>query len=236
MQKGFIIFFCLLTINLFGQMADEGPEETYSGFYEIIGFSESALQARSADLIFELLLQSPLPEGMKIPPTILERLDDNQILHLRDAGIYPPSSDNHHAEEMYADAAEIHHYHGNSRPSDEIVARVILAAFFSLVLIVAILGFFRYKTKRAEFELLRAAIENNRDLPMDYITDQQKKRNLKAGILLILLGGGIMISFNLMNGPWPMGVIPVLLGIGLVAFSQLSKLTESYKEYQPEHV
>lgn len=112
----------------------------------------------------------------------------------------------------------------HNRPShEEAVDLIVLIALLAVTLIVLLFIFFRYKMKRSEHEVVLKALEQDKDVPLDFMRKKKRLSNSKTGITLLGLGMGLVITMLLMDGAWPLGFVLMFLGGGLLLGDRLFK-------------
>jgi len=95
---------------------------------------------------------------------------------------------------------------------------VPLGAFFMVVAIVALVGYFKHQASRQRAELIRIALEKGQPLPPQLLDAPGPARNdLASGIRTIFagLGVGLFLWFFKPERPlWAVGLMVVLIGVG----------------------
>lgn len=93
--------------------------------------------------------------------------------------------------------------------------------FVAITIIVFIILYFRSRTQKHKYELLRKAIELGRDIPENFFNEASKqapKNKLESAFMFLGIGLGVallgLFSPDLASFAVPAGAIPFLMGVG----------------------
>jgi Domain of unknown function (DUF6249) len=105
---------------------------------------------------------------------------------------------------------------------------VPLGAFFMVVAIVALVGYFKHQATRQRAELIRIALEKGQPLPAQLLDAPGPARNdLANGIRTIFAGVGVGLFLWFIKPEralWALGLMVVLIGLGqLVAHAATTR-------------
>jgi hypothetical protein len=113
-----------------------------------------------------------------------------------------------------------------------IVGIIFSTLFGAPVLIVGLILFFSYWKQRSLHRTVRLMVEKGQPVPEGLFarpgSTTKTYADMRRGIILGLLGVGLMIFFGAVSnwesdGPWVIGIIPVLMGAGYILLSKLEK-------------
>ena len=133
-------------------------------------------------------------------------------------------------------------YHDNfwGVKEGEIALFSIFCVFFGPVLIIFLIFFFRYKSRKAAYRVAEQAIASGRPLPEQFMqTIKQKpvKNNLSQGVNSISIGIGLFIFLWALTGEFGLGCIGLLImfmGFGKVIIYYLQQEAPNGMK-QPQH-
>lgn len=164
-----------------------------------MGFEKDGDSAGSASAVAEF-----------IPPHVAERLDPDGLLFLL-------------KERQQAEFAR----EGREAEHDMVEATVVpLAVFGFTFLSIAIIAFFRFREKTQLHETIRDLAEKGQELPLNLLEKPKPPNSdLRKGVLLIAIGGGIAGAIATLSGGEGagIGVVPILLGMGYLITWKLEK-------------
>lgn len=99
--------------------------------------------------------------------------------------------------------------------------------FFATILgIVGLLQFARFRRERQLHETLRLMIEEGVDIPPALLVpDKPKPNDRRRGIILVMVGLGLMAFLGAAedDGSWAFGLVPLCLGVGYLAAWSLER-------------
>ncbi len=102
-------------------------------------------------------------------------------------------------------------------------AQAITVLYLILVLITLIIGFYlylRHRQKLGEQKIVLEAIQNNREIPTDYIKSSRRQLYQRNAIVITAIGIGVLLASKTLNLPLEIPLLVVISGIGFFVASR----------------
>jgi hypothetical protein len=103
--------------------------------------------------------------------------------------------------------------------NEALVAVIGMAVSFGLpVALVLVILHYKHRKLRLTHETIARLAEKGLPVPPELLDPPRRgDAGLRGGLLLVMMGIGLSIFFLDEGGPWSIGLIPALMGVGLLA-------------------
>ena len=146
-------------------------------------------------------------------------------------------------------SSDRHHSSSTSNNDDDmawLAVPIVFIVFFAIfgmpVLIVAVILYFSFSKNRAMHKTVRMMVEKGQPVPEALLNPPpvvRQRSDLRRAIKWMLWGVGLMIFFGAMGGwdggPWALGIIPFMIGIGYLVFWRLDLRSRAGESSGTDH-
>jgi hypothetical protein len=152
---------------------------------------------------------------LNLPAEVLNKLDSKDIVEIikfRDK----LENENSIAQEVRA--------HASAQPTALSISMWIVMSWVFFLILISIPFYFNHKNVKERQLIIRNLVEKGQEIPKELMVSSSRsgRSDFHKGIVLIALGTGILIvllSLNIGNNYWTIGLIPILIGIAyLISF------------------
>jgi hypothetical protein len=118
----------------------------------------------------------------------------------------------------------------NTEPTALSISIWILMSWLFFLILISIPFYFNHKKIKEHQLIIRNLIEKGQEIPKELMASSSKpgRSDLHKGVILIALGTGVLIvllSLEIGNNYWTIGLIPMLLGIAyLISFKFVNRI------------
>lgn len=168
-----------------------------------------------------------------IAPEIIEKLNGEQLLELvKEKERLRQEHETAMAEKFGVNGQD---FIKNLMPSGFVMVSTTIVFFAFLIMLFVVPFYFNQRKSKMRFNLFSKLIDNNKDIPKEFLLPDKKPRtDLHKAIILVSIGlsvGLFLYLLKLEKSYWTIGLIPTIIGIGYFLSFILDKNNQNIEQY-----